>query len=116
MSENITDYFNSTYTLSLQSTFDPSQNVTVTLTRNGCVWAGNQTIGGNAWQFRLVSFSTCNEVNDLGWQVLGVFPENPFGNLFIDYKLDEDGIPITQGTPVGSYGMGGARWDTITVS
>jgi hypothetical protein len=52
----------------------------------------------------------------LGWTILGVVPASPSGNLFIVYKLDEDGIPIAQGTPVGSYAIGTPRWDIYTIS
>jgi hypothetical protein len=115
MSENITDYFNSTYTLSLQSTSDPSENVTVTLTRSGCMWIASQTIGTQNWTFNFSLDSACG-MEGLGWTILGVVPASPLGNLFIVYKLDEDGIPITQGTPVGSYAIGTPRWDVYTIS
>ena len=102
-SANISDNFNSTYTLTtISNGVGNVPSTTVTLTRDGCAWQATQTIEGEVWTFRLTSLSSCSG-DDLGWEVFGVVQANPLGNLFITYKLDDDGIPITQGTPTGSY-------------
>jgi hypothetical protein len=110
-STNVSDYFNSTYTLTLTGT----PNTTVTLTRVGCEWVATQTIDGQVWNFRLSNESGCG-AEDLGWTLLGVVPSSPLGNLFIVYKLDEDSIPITQGTPTGSYAIGIPKWSAYVIS
>jgi hypothetical protein len=113
-SANISDNFNSTYTLTTISNGQTNvPNATVTLTRDGCVWVGNQTIGEKAWQFRLINHSPCFQ-DDLGWEVLGVVPESQIVDIFFAYKLDENSIPITQGTPTGSYDILGPAVITIS--
>ena len=112
-STSITDYFANTYTLSLVDSTGTHPSATVTLTRVGCDWGGGATIGGQSWSFSLINFSGCG-AEDVGWTLFGVVPSSPVGTTFSAYKTDVDGIPITQGTPTGSYVMG--RWDTITVS
>lgn len=102
-SANISDNFNSTYTLTTVSNgLANVPNATVTLTRNGCIWYGDQTIAGQFWEFSLINYSQCFQ-DDLGWEVRGIVPASPLGNTFIAYKLDGSSIPITQGTPTGSY-------------
>ena len=112
-SANISDNFNSTYTLTIPNGGGNVPNATVTLTRNGCIWGGNQTIEGKFWQFTLINYSQCFQ-DDWGWEVMGIAPSlGPSGDLFFAYKLDDDGIPITQGTPTGSYNTSGAAVITI---
>ncbi len=111
-STNISDYFNNTYTLSLVDTIGTRPSATVTLTRIGCGWAGSATIGGQDWTFTLLSYSNCGG-DDLGWSIFGVVPASPLGNIFSTFKLDGDDIPITQGTPVGTYGAG--FWNVVAI-
>jgi hypothetical protein len=102
-SANISDNFNSTYTLTTISNGQGNvPNATVTLTRNGCIWYGDQTIAGQLWKFSLINHSQCF-LGDLGWEILGIVPASPLGKTFATWKLDESSIPITQGTPIGSY-------------